>query len=178
MADGATGRAARAHARVEHHTPGRVRVRVAREERTPEHMERVRKKLEAHPDVAGVEVNPQTGSVLVRGAHSNGLRAALDEALEIVDEKGPENVQEAGLESALLLVRGLDRWIGRTTGGQLSLRWLVPASFVVVALRQLMRQGVTLGELPWFVLLYYGVDSFLKLYPQHAPQHPNGSAAS
>src|SRR5215469_90797 len=75
----AFGGARRAHARVEHHTPGRVRVRVAREERSPEHMERVRRQLEAHPDVAGVDVNPQTGSVLVRGEHANGLRAALEE---------------------------------------------------------------------------------------------------
>ena len=178
MADAATGGAGRARARVEHHTPGRVRVRVAREERSPEHMERVRKRLEAHPDVAGVDVNPQTGSILVRGQHSNGLRAALEESLELVEDKGPEDVQEAGLESALILVRGLDRWIGRSTRGQLSLRWLVPASFIAVALRQLVRQGVTLGELPWFVLLYYGVDSFIKLYPQHAPRHPNGTAAS
>ena len=178
MADEVTRGAARAHARVEHHTPGRVRVRVSREERSPEHMERVRRQLAAHPDVAGVDVNPQTGSVLVRGEHANGLRAALEECLEIVEEEGPENVEEAGLESALALVRGLDRWIGRTTGGQLSLRWLVPASFIAVALRQLVRQGVTMGDLPWFVLLYYGVDSFLKLYPQHAPRHPNGTAAS
>jgi hypothetical protein len=168
----------RAHARVEHHTPGRVRVRVPREDRSPERMDRVRRQLEAHPAVNAVEVNPQTGSVLVRGEHTNGLRGALDACLEIVEEDGPENVQEAGLESALVLVGSLDRWIARSTGGQLSLRWLVPASFVAVALRQLVRQGVTLGELPWFVLLYYGVDSFIKLYPQHAPQHPNGRAAS
>lgn len=175
MADGRATGATRA--RLEHHTPGRARVRVAREHRSPEHMERVRKELEASPAVSSVEVNPQTGSVLVRGERTDGLRTALDECLEIVEDEGPENVQEAGLESALLLVRGLDRWIGRSTGGQLSLRWLVPASFIAVALRQLLRQGVTLGELPWFVLLYYGVDSFLKLYPQHAPHHPNGTAA-
>jgi hypothetical protein len=178
MAGEATGGANRAHARVEHDMPGRVRVRVVPEERSPEHLERVRRKLEAHPDVTGVDVNPRTGSVLVLGERTNRLRVALDEALEIVEEEGPENVQEAGLESVLVLVQGLDRWIGRSTGGQLSLRWLVPASFIAVALRQLLRQGVTLGELPWFVLLYYGVDSFLKLYPQHAPRHPNGTAPS
>jgi hypothetical protein len=40
---------------------------------------------------------------------------------------------------------------------------------VDAGVRQLMAQGLTLGSIPWYVLLYYGVDSFLKLYPEHAP---------
>jgi hypothetical protein len=167
-------------ASVEHQSAGRVRVRVGREHRSPEHMERVRAQLEAHPDVHSVEVNPRTGSVLVRGDDIGRLRAALGGFLELVDEAGPDNVQEAGIESVVVLVSQVDRRIQQATGSRLSLRWLVPASFIAIAIRQLFRSGFTVGELPWFVLLYYGVDSFLKLYPHHAPKAPSpptGTAA-
>jgi Heavy metal associated domain 2 len=159
-------------ATVEHRSAGRMRVRVGRQHRSPEHLARVRAHLQAHPDVSSVEVNPKTGSVLVRGEDSGGLRAALEECLEVIDEAGPENIQEAGVDSIVILLRGVDRRIMQSTGSRLSLRWLVPASFIAVALRQLLRSGFTVGELPWFVLLYYGVDSFLKLYPHHAPKAP------
>ena len=141
-------------------------------------MEQVRRQLEARPDVRAVEVNPMTGSVLVRGDDANGLETALGEVLEIVEAAGPENVQEAGLESAVILFKEVDSRIMRSTRGRMSLRWIVPAGFVAIAVRQLLRNGLTVGELPWFVLLYYGVDSFLKLYPQHAPKpHPPAPAS-
>lgn len=173
-ASGQPARRERAH--VEHRGAGRVRARVERHARSPEHMARVRRHLEGHPAVQAVEVNQRTGSVLVRGKETDGLHAALDECLEIVEESGPENVPEAGVEAIVVLLRGVDRRIMRSTGGRLSLRWLVPAGFIAVALRQLVRSGLTVGEIPWFVLLYYGVDSFLKLYPQHAPKAPTPEA--
>jgi heavy-metal-associated domain-containing protein len=172
MADKDSAGPRRARARVAHHSAGRMRVRVAPEDRSPEHMARVRQQLEAHPAVSAVEVSPRTGSVLVRGAQAEGLRTALGECLEVVDEAGPENLPEAGVESVVIMLKGVDRRIMRATGSRLSLRWLVPAGFIAVALRQLLRSGLTVGEIPWFVLLYYGVDSFLKLYPQHAPKAP------
>jgi len=141
-------------------------------------MEQVRRQLEARPDVRAVEVNPMTGSVLVRGDDANGLETALREVLEVVEAAGPENAQEAGLESAVILLKEVDSRIMRSTHGRMSLRWLVPAGFVAIAIRQLLRNGLTVGELPWFVLLYYGVDSFLKLYPQHAPQPHHPAPAS
>jgi hypothetical protein len=166
----------RARAHVEHRSAGRVRVRVGRQARSPAHMARLRQHLEAHPAVRAVEVNQRTGSVLVQGGKTDDLRAALDEFLEIIEEEGPEKLPEAGVESLVVLVRGVDRRLMRSTGSRLSLRWLVPAGFIAVALRQLVRSGLTVGEIPWFVLLYYGVDSFLKLYPQHAPKAPTPEA--
>lgn len=173
-ADGQT--TSRARARVEHRSAGRVRVRVGRQERSPEQMTRLRQRLEAHPSVKAVDVNPRTGSVLVQGSRAGDLRSALDESLEIIEEAGPENLPEAGVESVVVALRAVDSRIARSTGGRLSLRWLVPVSFCAVALRQLVRGGLTIGEIPWFVLLYYGIDSFFKLYPQHAPKAPKQEA--
>lgn len=170
MAAVGTNTTHRVRARLEHRGAQRLRVRVAQEDRSPEHMERLRSQLSIHPAVQKVEVNHRTGSILVRGEVPSELEDAMRKSLELVEEAGPENVPEAGVESVVLLVKSLDGRIRRSTGSRVSLRWLVPASFVAVAVRQLMREGLTVGAIPWYVLLYYGVDSFLKLYPHHAPK--------
>jgi len=150
-----------------------MRVRVAHEDRSPEVMERLRRELSAQPAVKRVEVNHRTGSILVHGEVSLALEQAIGQSLELVAGAGPENVPEAGIESVVLLVRDLDGLIRRSTGNRLSLRWLVPASFIGLSVRQIMREGLTMGSVPWYVLLYYGVDSFMKLYPHHAPRPPD-----
>jgi len=150
-----------------------MRVRVAHEDRSPEVMERLRRELSAQPAVKRVEVNHRTGSILVHGEVSLALEQAIGQSLELVAGAGPENVPEAGIESVVLLVKDLDGLIRRSTGNRLSLRWLVPASFIGLSVRQIMREGLTMGSVPWYVLLYYGVDSFMKLYPHHAPRPPD-----
>jgi len=136
-------------------------------------MERLRRELSAQPAVKRVEVNHRTGSILVHGEVSLALEQAIGQSLELVAGAGPENVPEAGIESVVLLVKDLDGLIRRSTGNRLSLRWLVPASFIGLSVRQIMREGLTMGSVPWYVLLYYGVDSFMKLYPHHAPRPPD-----
>lgn len=134
-------------------------------------MERVRQRLARHPDVQSVEVSERTGSVLVLGTQTERLRAALEEFLELVEEApSPEAVRDRGVETAVTLVKDLDDRLAWATGGRLQLRWLIPATFVGFGVRQLIAQGLTIGSVPWYVLVYYGVDSFLKLYPEHAPQ--------
>jgi hypothetical protein len=156
-------------ATLEHVGPGRVRARVVRSHRSGPALERVRQVLAAHPAVALAEVNPASGSVLVHGADPRQLAEALDQALELVRSLQGEEAPEAGVERVVGLVRGVDRRLREATGGQVSLRWLAPSIFIGLGVRQLLRQGLTIGPLPWYVLLYYGVDSFLKLYPEHAP---------
>jgi hypothetical protein len=68
------------------------------------------------------------------------------------------------------MVRAADVRLQAATHGRISLRWLVPAAFVAPGLRQLAREGFTVGTVPWYVLLYYGADSFLKLYPEDRPE--------
>jgi hypothetical protein len=133
-------------------------------------MERLHSQLRADRAVQDVQVNHRTGSILVQGEVGSQLEKAVRACLDMVEEVGPENVQEAGVESAVLLVQSIDRKLRRSTGSRLSLRWLVPAGFIGFGLRQLLRNGLTVGNVPWYVLLYYGVDSFLKLYPHHAPK--------
>lgn len=157
-------------AQLEHRSHGRIRVRVPRDQRTEAAFERAQRRLESSAGVSRVSVNARSGSILVEGDHTGSLLSALHDVVEIFERAGPDEVPNAGVEAAVTLVKSVDQKIGELTGGKLSLRWLVPAAFVTLGVRQVLAQGLTLGTIPWYVLIYYGLDSFLKLYPQHAPR--------
>jgi hypothetical protein len=132
-------------------------------------MERIKRRLEAQPGVQHVEVNTRTGSVLVQGDRDDQLRSALEDALNIVRSVQEGEPSDQAVTAIVEVVKAADSRVRELTAGRISLRWLVPATFVGLGIRQLMAQGLTLGNVPWYVLMYYGVDSFLKLYPEHAP---------
>jgi hypothetical protein len=157
-------------ARLEHRSPGRVRARLAKSERAPHVAEQVRSRLEEDPNVRRVDVNSSTGSVLVLGENTERLHSALSNVLTLIEAVGREDVPEAGVEATVDLVRRADEKLRAVTNGRFSLRALVPSLFITLGIRQLLRQGLSVGIIPWYVLVYYGVDSFLKLYPQYAPQ--------
>jgi hypothetical protein len=157
-------------ARLEHRSAGRVRVRVTKSERSLEQMEEIRDRLAEHPQVRTVDVNPATGSVLVTGDHTGHLRSALADVLTLVETVRQEGIQEAGVQATVDFVKQADQKLRTATNGRFSLRAVVPALFVTFGIRELLREGLTLGAVPWYVLIYYGVDSFLKLYPEYAPR--------
>lgn len=157
-------------ARVEHRSPGRIRARVLKTDRDEDALERVKQRLDSQPGVDRSTVNPRSGSILVEGERTDALHAALDQVLELLAADPSHEAADAGVEASVELVKRLDVKLGELTDGRVSLRWLVPAAFISVGVRQLVAEGLTLGTVPWYVLLYYGVDSFLKLYPEHAPR--------
>lgn len=157
-------------ARLEHRSSGRVRVRLARADRSPQKMAQIQERLSQHAHVRSVEVNPVSGSVLVTGDHTGHLRSALADVLMVIESLPQEGAREAGVEASVDLVKRADEKLRGMTNGRFSLRALVPALFVSFGIRQLLVEGLTLGAVPWYVLIYYGVDSFLKLYPEYAPK--------
>lgn len=145
-------------------------MRVSKAERSADRMKAIQDELVQHPAVRSVEVNSQTGSVLVTGEGTGRLQSALADVLALIESAGQEESREAGIEAAVQLVKGADEKLRRVTSGRFSLRALVPAAFISLGIRELLRQGLSVGTIPWYVLIYYGVDSFLKLYPHYAPQ--------
>jgi hypothetical protein len=131
-------------------------------------MARVRDRLNSNAAVSAVDMNLRTGSVLVRGTDEENLLEALRDVLVVVSD--PVRAIEPGVEAMVGLVKRADDKVRTATAGRLSLRWLVPTAFVAVGVRQLIAEGLTIGAVPWYVLIYYGVDSFLKLYPEYAPR--------
>jgi hypothetical protein len=137
---------------------------------SPQQLDALREQLASHPDVDAVKVNARSGSILVVGPDLERLRGALQECLVLVEKGGPDGIPELGLEATVEVVRELDRRLSRVTDGRVSIRALVPATFIAMGVRQLIAQGLTVGSVPWYVLIYYGVDSLLKLYPELAPR--------
>jgi hypothetical protein len=133
-------------------------------------MQAIGDELAQHPAVRNVEVNSRTGSVLVTGEGTGRLRSAVSDVLTLIESVGHEESREAGVEATVQLVKRADQKLRGVTNGRFSLRALVPALFISVGIRELLKQGLSLGTIPWYVLIYYGVDSFLKLYPDYAPQ--------
>jgi hypothetical protein len=131
-------------------------------------MAALQKTVRSHPAVSAVAVNERTGSIVVHGSPGK-VRGAVDEFLEIVEESGHEGGGEVGVATAVGLVQALDRRVHALTGHRFRLRLLVPATFLGLGVRALIVDGLTVGSLPWFVLIYFGIDSFIKLYPEHAP---------
>ncbi len=133
--------------------------------------ESVERHLGSHAGVHRVTVNRSSGSILVEGEQNEPLRSALKEVFEIFQEsQSPEDAAEKGVDLVASLVREFDSRLMEMTGYRVTLRWLVPAVFISAGVRQILAQGFALGNIPWYVLIYYGVDSFLKLYPEYAPE--------
>jgi copper chaperone CopZ len=150
-----------------------MRATLEKDERSPERMNRIKRRVESQPGIRSVDVNPATGSVVVRGESDEQIREALDSALVLVEALQQGEPSEQVVETVVHAVKAADARVRQSTGGTISLRWLVPAAFVGLGVRQLFAQGLTVGSIPWYVLLYYGVDSFLKLHPEHAPVAPS-----
>src|SRR5215470_6684372 len=60
-----TGKA-KPHAKVVHHIPGRMRLRLHKDSRHPHALQKLKTELDAQPGVRGVEINEAAGSVTVK----------------------------------------------------------------------------------------------------------------
>lgn len=55
------------------------------------------------------------------------------------------------------------RWL---TNGVLDLRMLLSMGLGAIALRQLFLRGLRLDDIPWYVLAWYALDTFVKFHPE------------
>ena len=163
-----------AQGRVISHTPGRLRVRVPPAGRDGQ-LARLQAGLADHPGIAAVETNAATGSVLVRydpGVHSRTSAIRLLQAVGLEVAEGvatvatalPLGANSAGANSIITVLDDFDRRISRATAGRVDLKLLFPLGLGAIGVRQLLRVGLGLAEVPAYVLLWYAFDSFYKLH--------------
>jgi hypothetical protein len=165
--------------------PGRVRLKVARSDQTPEEMQRIVGALAARPEVKDVRASVRTGGILVHydpergdldglGAALAGIGVALVEVAKEAKEAGTpprgNSVRAAAnLRSAL---GRLDRRVESAAGGTFDLRLLVPLGLGALAVRQMLREGLRLDEIPWYVLAWDAFQSFNTLHRRDAETQP------
>ncbi len=160
---------------VESTTPGRTQVRLSKELRTPESTAKIKEQLEQHPNVHSVEINQQTGSVVIKHDEHRQGHEVLKEAAKdrevlaglllevpIGEEEGED---EGGGEYGKLdqgladLVYRVDKAVYKRTGlrfrGQ-----LLAGSIASLGILQLVVYGISLEMLPGPILLYIAYDVY------------------
>lgn len=161
-----------AKATITHSSATRTRIKVKPEDRGKGALDRMKAVAEQQPGVTGVEVNHQTGSILIhheRGASpaSGFVDAAHDlgviiTGLEAGDIGGPGAHSDSAeaLESAL---GDLNRRVAVWTGGRVDLKFLVPVAFVGAGVwRAIESPAALLGDIPPFLMIWFGFDLYSK----------------
>jgi len=154
-------------AKVVHRSRGRARVRLARESRKPEHLAKIKQHLEAQEGIQAVEVNGQTGSVLVQYDHEThthqGIMSLLADVNVLAGVAVPE-VSEGEEEGDKLTeaIKDLNTRIYRATGRKAHLGWIAFAGLTAFGIRQTIVYGVGLELIPGPVLLLAAIELYRR----------------
>jgi len=153
--------------------PGRVRLKVPRGRGMLQTMQRIADALSLRDEVSDVQVHPHTGSILV---HYDPERVKLDElhlALQLLGiaihrattTGAPSSVAGVSEASATITrkVAGLNAWVGQATNGLGDLRLFVPLGLAAITTQQIVRHGLKVHDLPWYVGAWYAYQSFVTL---------------
>jgi len=171
----------KAHARVASHTPGRLRVRVHRSHRDPNALQAVAAQLEDQPGIQHVEVNADSGSVLVHYDHE---KRSMDDVVGCLQDVGMliGSVLEAGGDelpdvggggenghsttaAGLVGTMGdLDRRLSEMTGRKVDLKLLFPVALGAIGVRAAIANGIGFAEVPAYILIWYAFDAFWKFH--------------
>lgn len=178
----------RLKASVPHATSSRLRLRV---EGDPDEvavlLDSVAGRAAEHPGVRSVRTDPRTGSALLTWDPERlDLAAAIElcrKAHQALRDIAPPQVADAveqplSLAASRLVERlsAANRRVHDASGGKVDLRFLVPAGFAALSLRQLLRTGPATASIPWYALAYYAFDSFVKLHDDDGAQAPEAAA--
>ncbi|MDP8921668.1 MAG: hypothetical protein M3O34_02185 [Chloroflexota bacterium] len=168
------------HARVASAMPGRLRLRLDRAHRRNGAIGQLHDSLEGRDGIHAVTSNPATGSVLVRydsGALDHGdVLAMLRDAGVVIGEAVRSVVGDADFGHSIVstsivdALTDLDRRVSRATNSLVDVKLLFPLSLGALAIRQIALNGLGLGTVPGYVLLWYTFDAFLKLHPRRQPR--------
>jgi hypothetical protein len=154
-------------------------------------MRTVRERLDDAFGSGQTEVNPTTGSVLVRYDRHTRSSADVVRILRdvgvLVEETARDvlDLPEAGVGRSTTSVRlidtmtDLDRQLSQLTGRRLDLKLLFPMALGGVGLWRVASNGLGLTEVPAYVLLWYAFDSFWKFHrepPQGVQRDADGDA--
>jgi Protein of unknown function (DUF5132) len=61
------------------------------------------------------------------------------------------------------LISDLNTDVAKITNGVADLRLLLPLGLAILAMRQLLEQGLEFEDIPWYTLAWYAFDAFIKL---------------
>jgi hypothetical protein len=160
--------------KTESKTPGRMRMRLHPQMRTPEALAQIKANLEDHPDIEDVQINERTGSVVVKHHARHDSHKLFWEAVQEVDllaevvlevpaeDESGESPEGKLDEQLARLVYGIDKKVYQLTGHQLHLGLAIPATFAGLGLAQMLLYGISMEMLPGPVLLWIAYDVYRR----------------
>jgi copper chaperone CopZ len=135
-------------------------------------MARITSSIENQPGVQSVEYSTRTGSILVHHDtqqslhHIKGIMkdlgvafADITGASELIPLNG-KSEQESDLSTVLY---DLNQQVVDATNGIIDLRFVLPLGLAALGVFQLLTFGLQLEVIPWYVLIYFAIDSFIRL---------------
>ncbi len=162
---------------------GRLRIRLNRESRTSEMMQRITERFSNSNGVLPIESNPETGSVVINydpEKHRRGeIMSMLEDAGVIIRAVGEglgEELPDIGRshtsENLITAFNHLDRRLSLATGYRIDLKIAFPLALGSIGAWRVVCSGLGLTEIPAYVLLWYAFDSFFKLNMATAQSTP------
>lgn len=139
-------------AHVSHELTGRVRIRIPERKGDEDYLARVGQALSKAEGVIAIEVNPLTGSLLIRHRSTTAELLRFAQTQQLFALEAPNTDQERLLHLAAEGVEKLEDLVHRVTQGQTSLAEVLFVSLVGLAGLQALR-GHALG--PSTALLSY-----------------------
>ena len=175
-----------AYAKVVHHVPGRVRIKVPSGKQNSRLLNEIKQALASAPGVGHVEVHPITGSVIIHyrrnAAHPRSFRKELSDQghssglfnLAAPDIGGAGDIEKeieqeaeflaAHSELARIVVNATEQLnlaIKRATDNNLDLKVLVPG---VLAVYSALYVGAEVSTPLWVTLGLFSFNSFIALH--------------
>lgn len=171
---------------VAHHSPGRTRIKVPKLHRKKLHQ--IKEELANSPGVKSVEINHQTGSVLVHHEHDTAIFEAMHKAVEnvgadlltaLVEGETAELVGGVGIVAAVAaagmgLVSSLGKAITGANGSGISgnsplltgqasdLKTIVPTAFLIAAAYKAYETRSFWHGLTPLALAYWAFDTYWR----------------
>ena len=162
------------HTQIVSSIPGRTRFKLPTHKPDPQEMAKIANNLQAHPDVHNVEYNAKTGSILVHhDSHESSLEnikdimqdlcvvfADITGASELIPLEGKSENGGSDLTSVLC---DFNERVVNATNGVIDLRFVLPLGIGALGVLQFLTYGWQFEIIPWYVLIYFAIDSFIKL---------------
>ena len=154
-------------------TPGRVRLRVFPAHRHQQKIAPIVNSLRARQEVYRVKTNIPSGSITVLHGRellsSQDMRTVLQDlgvnVVEITQESSISGSSSSSAAAGVIkTATDLNQRVKTATNDAVDLRFLLPLSLGVLAVRQLIVKGWQLELIPWYVLGWYAFDSFIKFH--------------
>jgi hypothetical protein len=134
----------------------------------------VASRIEQAKHVRGVDVNPTTGSLLLRFSADDPIDMIVDElrllgfevSAAFEREHGPVRTKSHGAKVVEHVMGRANARLHVATHGGVDLRFVVPALYMALGIRNLLRQRGRLRDASWYQLMYWAFDSFFKLHDE------------